>query len=138
MTSTSVNASVYHGNTRYEGMPRKTLTVGTSKLVEVGMGYDMVGSLFGQWLNSNYEDKLTKLAQDNAHKMTSPGYFGSETDFYGLYAILGDNGEVVKGYVNGMCGLSCVRRLARMVGVHIIADWARDTNRRDGYVIITN
>jgi len=63
-----------------------------------GGGYDMVGTVFGEWLLAHYSDKIEKLDQGQ---------------FYGLECY---NGQT---YLDGACGLNCMIKIAKAIGLGI-------------------
>jgi hypothetical protein len=73
-----------------------------------GGGYDMVGTVFGEWLMTVHADKLTTL---------DPG------KFYGL--TVRDDGTV---RLDGACGLSSMRAIADAIGVTVKATLDRKGN----------
>jgi len=72
-----------------------------------GGGYDMVGTVFGQWLMAAHGDKLTAL---------------DPSKFYGLTVRDG------VARVDGACGLSAMRRIAEAIGVTVKATLDRKGN----------
>jgi len=63
-----------------------------------GGGYDMTGTVFGQWLMTAHQDKLATL---------------DPADFYGLTVRDG------VARVDGACGLSSMRAIAEAIGVEV-------------------
>ena len=94
-----------HGISRAQdsyGYNRVTLTDTTTgkKYACVGGGYDMVGTVFAEWLQDNYQTMLLSIA-DKA--------------YYGMTAY------THKGYVSldGACGLECMLTIAQAIGLDI-------------------
>ena len=85
-----------------------------------GGGYDMVGKVFGDWLQSEHQLELRELVAD-LPKVP----YGSTTwlqiaedvnpSFYGL-TIRPDDGLVI---LDGACGLSSMQRIARALGLSV-------------------
>jgi len=72
-----------------------------------GGGYDMTGTVFGDWLAHNYADKLRTL---------------DPSKFYGLTVRDG------VARVDGACGLSSMRAIAEAIGVTVKATLDRRGN----------
>ena len=79
-----------------------TLLDGKTKYKAMGGGYDMTGTVFGQWLWANYKDLISEKLM------------GKEKDFYG-FKRLNDG----KCYLDGACGLDCMLRIAKEIGLSI-------------------
>ena len=84
-----------------------------------GGGYDMIGTVFAQWLCNNYMDRLEKLPKF----ITIRGY---KTELYGLshydskrHKYLKRKGKNTRTYVDGACGISSVERIAKAAGISI-------------------
>ncbi len=75
-----------------------------------GGGYDMVGTVLGEWLEDRYQGRLQALAAETG---TTPAGVRAQLDgFYGLYVT--DDGRV---YADGACGLDSMTRVARAIGL---------------------
>lgn len=82
------------------GYNRLTITDGRGfKDSCCGGGYDMQGTAFASFINAKYENRFYNLDQ---------------TDYYGLYT---DSKN--ERYVNGSCGLECVRKIAEAIGLKL-------------------
>lgn len=85
----------------------------------MGGGYDMVGTVFAQWLCANYQERLLKL-KDRANYVFPVEGCGRhkedrEDSLYGMtYHEKGD-----RIYIDGACGLDCVQKIAREIGLDI-------------------
>jgi hypothetical protein len=94
-----------------------------------GGGYDMVGKVFGDWLQSEHQLELRELVAD-LPKVP----YGSTTwlqiaedvnpSFYGL-TIRPDDGLVI---LDGACGLSSMQRIARALGLSVSSDCNKKGN----------
>jgi hypothetical protein len=102
-----------------------------------GGGYDMQGSVLGEWLQNNYQDRLISL-KDNGPEgkpvtvdcgYATPGYLKRE-DLYGL--TFNPNG---KATVDGACGVESVIKIAEACGISITSDWNRRANRKNGFFV---
>lgn len=84
----------------------------------MGGGYDMVGTVFGQWLQENFQDALKTIEPHVRYypgRVSEPGKFG----FYGLSWDVNQAGEVVKVRLDGGCGLESMIRIAEAVGIWV-------------------
>jgi hypothetical protein len=86
----------------------------------MGGGYDITGTVFGEWLVATMQAELRKLAQDGrAYYVKRKGepytVNDSPESLYGLY--LREDGSVS---VDGACGFSCVRRIAEAAGATVV------------------
>jgi hypothetical protein len=94
-----------------------------------GGGYDMVGKVFGDWLQSEHQTELRELVAD-LPKVP----YGSTTwlqiaedvnpSFYGL-TIRPDDGLVI---LDGACGIESMRRIARALGLSVSSDCNKKGN----------
>lgn len=73
------------------------------KFKTYGGGYDMVGTVFGQWLKANYMPLIKEKVKP--HK-----------DGGGAYGLFVYNGEF---YLDGACGLSCMVEIAKAIGLKV-------------------
>lgn len=64
-----------------------------------GGGYDMVGTVFGDWLTDVHQDKIKRL---------------DPKQFYGLR--IHDDGSA---YLDGACGIDCMVRVAEAIGLEV-------------------
>lgn len=95
----------------------------------MGGGYDMVGTVFAQWLCCNFQARLlaikdrasTVFPKDGAH------YSGnSENSLYGMRYHEKDD----RIYIDGACGLDCVLRIADIIGLDVQRDYIAKGRRR--------
>ena len=81
----------------------------------IGGGYDMVGTVLGDWLTAEHQDKLQALWQANIQNVQQ---YGSHEQIGGIYGLFRNpkNGRV---YVDGACGRSSVERIAQGCGIDL-------------------
>ena len=98
-----------------------TLTGSRRSFRTVGGGYDMVGSVFAQWLACAYPERLAAIA-DRAHNVHTPGRSGHErsdvpasVSLYGLTRTAGTSAV----HLDGGCGLESMRAIAQAIGVEV-------------------
>ena len=89
-----------------------------------GGGYDMVGTVFGEWLETEYQEELKALVKDLPkvpYGSTSWLQIAEDINpsFYGLTI------RPTDGFVNlqGSCGLESMRRIARALGLSIEGEY---------------
>ena len=87
----------------------------------MGGGYDMTGTVFGDWLESEYQQELRELV--STLELQPYGSTGTGTrvvkeslnpSFYGLFVRA--DGSV---YLDGGCGISSMQRIANAIGFDI-------------------
>lgn len=86
----------------------------------MGGGYDITGTVFGEWLTAVMQDELRRLAESGrAYYDQTQGYPTRVND--GPDALYGmrwrEDGSVS---VDGACGFSCVRRIAEAAGATVV------------------
>jgi hypothetical protein len=93
-----------HGRTRYR---------------TCGGGYDMTGTVVGQWLQAEYQDKLREIAGKAAAAYSKDGGYKSDNQnaskLYGM-ALNKDDGSV---HLDGACGLSEMVKIAAAIGITV-------------------
>ena len=109
----------------------------------MGGGYDMVGTVFGHWLEDRFQDRLLALkAQahavwDGKKYQTKDGqhaYWGDMTgDFYGMTHNTPDN--IVT--LDGACGLDSMRTIAKAVDLEVSMTHNRKGNMT-GFIVTDN
>lgn len=112
----SLKWTVSRGRDTY-GYNIVTLTdqVAGKKYRTMGGNYDMQGTVFSNWMDDNYRERYKTLAD----KVSSLGV----SSFYGLY--VGSDGHM---YTDGACGLNCMLRIAKAIGL----DCQEVYSRKDG------
>lgn len=95
----------------------------------MGGGYDMVGSVFGSWLEACYQDRLVKL-RDRASCFFKTGEMTRVNDradrLYGMAYIVEDD----RISLDGACGLECMIRIAEAIGLEVERDYIAKGRRR--------
>ena len=95
----------------------------------MGGGYDMVGTVFGQWLAAYYQDRLLALkGRANGVFTIANGYqpANNPKSLYGMVWIEKDN----RISLDGACGLECMIRIAEAIGLDIERDYIARGRRR--------
>lgn len=77
----------------------------------MGGGYDMQGTVFGEWLAANYQDQLAAL---------------NSSDFYGMRK----NEETGFVTLDGACGIDSMIRIAEAIGLEVERDYIAKGRRR--------
>lgn len=100
----------------------------------MGGGYDMVGKVFGDFLECEYQDQLRALVAPlpkAPYGSTSWLQIAEEVNpsFYGL--TIRPDGSVC---LDGACGFDSMRRIARALGLHIEYELNRKGNAVAYYV----
>lgn len=98
-----------------------------------GGGYDMIGTVFANWLEDNYQDRLIALFSDQKEECgyAVKGYYRMK-DYYGL--TLSPKGHAS---LDGACGMSSMKRIAEAIGLDV--QW--EGNRKGhttGYFVVDN
>lgn len=71
----------------------------------MGGGYDMIGTVVGQWLEDQFQHRLQRLDLSDADGWSSRRHYG---------AIPGKDGSV---HLDGACGIESMRSLAEAIGI---------------------
>lgn len=139
--STSKAADTY-------GYNRLTLRAsGGYRTVTCGGGYDMKGTVVGDWLQDTYQDRLRAIASRAGVSWSKPagaswskasGYVskphrwegGPEDSLYGM-SVCTDDGRVT---LDGGCGMRSMEEVAAAIGVHLYSTVDRKGNAT-GYVV---
>lgn len=83
----------------------------------MGGGYDMTGTVFGQWLQDAHQPRLLAIKDRASHIRTAVEYVskGGESKLYGMtYHEKGD-----KVTLDGGCGISCMVDIAKACGLDV-------------------
>jgi hypothetical protein len=96
-----------------------------------GGGYDMVGTVFGEWLQDRFQDRLMAIA-DRVHVQydfsTSPRIRTENTApdaLYGMARLINLKGEGKKHFgadriaLDGACGINSMIRIAEAIGLEV-------------------
>lgn len=95
----------------------------------MGGGYDMRGTVFGNWLEACYQDRLVKLRDRASFTRTTSGVSvpaNREDCLYGMAYIEKDN----RISLDGACGLECMIRIAEAIGLEVERDYIAKGRRR--------
>ena len=77
----------------------------------MGGGYDMIGTVFGDWLQHYYQSELLKI---------------KESGFYGM-TYRADKNQVS---LDGACGIESMLRIAEAIGLEVERDYIAKGRRR--------
>lgn len=98
-----------------------------------GGGYDMQGTVLGEWIQNNYQDQLKKRFATELSNITEKDYsdhsgycYKSIDNFYGA-KISGKQGGELKIELDGGCGLDSMKRIAETIGITF--KWNPESNR---------
>lgn len=94
----------------------------------MGGGYDMVGTVFAQWLCANYQIELCNLnIKANRFYSKSEGHQPNPNGvYYGMTYYVDEN----RIHIDGACGLECVMKIAADIGLEIERDYIAKGRRR--------
>jgi hypothetical protein len=95
-----------------------------------GGGYDMRGTVLGEWLNDVFKEELKTIAPKAMARFSKKtglvhaerpqnGYYDRDMVFYGTYAYYDDLGNLEKVVIDGSCGESEVLALAKEIGLDV-------------------
>ncbi len=91
----------------------------------MGGGYDMLGTVVGDWLQANFQSRLQFLAKSDNRTLVDCGYsvpgWTKCPDLYGL--TFNPKGEA---RIDGACGIESVLRIAEAIGLTL----TRNQDRR--------
>jgi hypothetical protein len=83
-----------------------------------GGGYDMIGTVLGQYVENELQDKLRELVHSINGLLVDAGYtvpgYRKINDLYGL--TVAPNGHV---QIDGACGVDCVIRIIEALGLEV-------------------
>lgn len=95
----------------------------------IGGGYDMIGTVFGQWLQANYQKELMEISQraNTVYNQQLEWVTSDRSDrLYGMtYRVI--DGRVT---IDGACGLECMIRIAEAIGLEVERDYIAKGRRR--------
>ena len=117
---------------------------GRQRFRTCGGGYDMIGTVFGQWLSSVYQDRLMSKAAELMSIPDASSPYGTTgwVQFKNLYGMVyrpasPDGKSPAKVSLDGACGIESMRRIAESIGLEV--EW--EGNRKGhtiGYFIQDN
>lgn len=93
-----------------------------------GGGYDMVGTVFAEWLQDRYQERLWGI-REQAYYIRSVG--NSTTEQSGLYGMTWTEDDV---RLDGGCGLESIRRIAKEIGLEVRSTVDR-RGHTDGFIV---
>lgn len=95
----------------------------------MGGGYDMIGTVFGEWLETYYQKELLDI-QCNAYMIWSAKFGRIENKgnnrFYGMTHDQIQN----RVYLDGACGIESMIRIAEAIGLEVERDYIAKGRRR--------
>lgn len=92
-----------------------------------GVGYDMVGTVFGEWLADVYQERLLKELKDRTYYIWSKDGFKTREDVNCAskrkFSIYGSTYNTEKNTItlDGACGFSEMTSIADMIGLELHA-----------------
>lgn len=86
-----------------------TLREGAQKFKCSGGGYDMLGTVFAEWLENNYMESLKTLKPYSREQQELRDF-----DNYGLFAC--PDGSL---RLDGGCGIESIKRIAKAIGLEV-------------------
>ncbi|ECY3719617.1 TPA: hypothetical protein H1S97_004351 [Salmonella enterica] len=95
----------------------------------MGGGYDMVGTVFADWLCANYQERLLAIKDRASHVFPIDGAHhpaNKPDSLYGMRYHEKDN----RVDIDGACGLDCVLRIAELIGLDIDREYIAKGRRR--------
>lgn len=78
----------------------------------MGGGYDMIGTVFGEWLQERYQERLFALF--NAAEL-KPTVNLKHPDYYGATMLAGTQSV----HLDGACGIESMIRIAEAIGLEV-------------------
>lgn len=121
-----------------------TGSIGTPRFRTLGGGYDMIGTVFGQWLQWKYQDRLLALADRAAAVSDDSGYHSKGDDHASwhdkgnglLYGMTYHTKTGKDRYVSldGACGIDSMRLIADQIGLSVQSAVNRRGNV-NGYIV---
>ena len=99
----------------------------------MGGGYDMVGTVFGQWLEDVHAEALANIADDRAYYVWGGGagheVTGKPDALYGMtLSRPRPNYSVVS--LDGGCGIESMLRIAEAIGLEVTREYRRSGRNR--------
>ena len=86
-----------------------------------GGGYDMTGTVIGDWFTSEHQEELKTLVSENQHKIVDSycnGKYKKIEDFYGL--TINPDGSVT---LDGACGRESMYNIIRACGFEVQGEY---------------
>lgn len=95
----------------------------------MGGGYDMVGTVFGNWLAANYQAELMTLKDRAGAVWNAAGGFKSADREDRLYGMMYQEKDGII-LLDGACGIECMIRIAEAIGLEVERDYIAKGRRR--------
>lgn len=93
----------------------------------MGGGYDMIGTVFGEWLETYYQTELFEIKRLSNRIYDGVLFDNPVSDsFYGMTYNIRDN----KVSLDGACGIESMIRIAEAIGLEIERDYIANGRRR--------
>lgn len=83
----------------------------------MGGGYDMLGTVFADWLQATFQDRLMSELGAMTREELSRQHYGARHIF------LADGSELIT--LDGACGQNSIERIARAIGLQVRHTWNR-------------
>ena len=93
----------------------------------MGGGYDMVGTVFGEWLEENFQSELQTI-KARSHYISGEDGTQANPRTDSLYGMRWKRDNSVS--LDGACGLECMLRIAEAVGLEVERDYISKGKRR--------
>ena len=86
-----------------------------------GGGYDMIGTVFADWLQDTYQDKLMELVKQQMKDPNAFSQYGSLSGWVQFKELYGMIYKTTTGKVSldGACGIESMRRIAEALGFEV-------------------
>jgi hypothetical protein len=78
-----------------------------------GGGYDMLGTVFAQWLFANFKERIIKTCMPATR--TKPNCYSNCDGYYGFF----HSQESGNYWLDGACGFECMTTIAKAIGLDI-------------------
>lgn len=109
----------------------------------MGGGYDMVGTVVGEWLQAAYQVRLVELANNSHNNSGVPlsrgGRYIRIAEFYGMtYDRDGDSSQPCNVRLDGACGIESMQRIAAALGLSLSRTYVAKGRKRGqttGYMV---
>ena len=95
----------------------------------MGGGYDMVGTVFGQWLAAYYQAELLTLKERASSSRSIDGGYTLANRGDSLHGMTYHEQEN-RISLDGACGLECMIRIAEAIGLEVDRDYIAKGRRR--------
>lgn len=96
----------------------------------MGGGYDMIGTVFGDWLQDTRQDALRTLYADHCDQFTAYTeaipHWRNHPDFYSMMW----NVKEGRMILDGACGLDCMIKIAEAIGLEVEREYQKRGRNR--------